>query len=131
MNYAYNEAVMLESIREYNKEPKTIPVKSLPSGIPTLLKRISQSMHISPELLTQPTREKRFVRARWAVVMVLREQGYSYNAMGRFLKRHHTSVLDLYRNARKHYDSNPEFKAIVDLHSNAQLVKRNKVGLPI
>lgn len=68
----------------------------------------------SPEqLIEQGPRKRPQVRGRWAVMLVLTNRGASQTAIGRRLRRDHSSVGNGLRNARHLLTIDPEFAAIV------------------
>lgn len=64
-----------------------------------VLHRVSAHYKLTPDDIRGPCRRKHFVRARRAVMEVLRERGLSLPAIGLIVNRHHTAVLHGLRRA--------------------------------
>ncbi len=59
-------------------------------------------------------RENRVVRARLAMYLAMRRRGWTTPVIGSVMTRDHTTVVSGIRTARKYYDRDPQFRALVD-----------------
>lgn len=75
---------------------------------------------VTHDALVSPSHAWHLVRARAAVVYLLRESGASYSQIGRILgARHHTTAMNALRRAARDYLHDPSFAAQVDLVRSA------------
>lgn len=71
------------------------------------LQLVADAFMISYGELIGTDKHKHFVDARAVVVRILRQAGMSYAAIGKWLKKDHSSILNLYRNWDKRAARNP------------------------
>lgn len=131
-SYAYNEDQMMAGIATYRSGTKK-NILATKSVARKLINEVAEKMNISREALLSPSHEKHVVTAREAVVLVLRqEHGYKLARIGRILKRHHTTVMHAYDQAKLHYRNHPPFREIVDSLSKMPKPSfRDELGIPL
>jgi chromosomal replication initiation ATPase DnaA len=119
-SYAFNEAKMLEGIQAYREEIRSMPEKVGPVLVKPinsrqLLLKTAEKFAVTPDLILSSRRDSHLVRAREAIVFVLRRQhGSSLTRIGKVLNRHHTTVLHAEIQAAERYKNLPTFREAVD-----------------
>lgn len=78
------------------------------------LERAAQLSFIRVEQIQSDERFKHLVRTRWAVMAALHERGMSYKAIGRRLRRDHSTVMYGVRQAEYHAQRSPAFRALIE-----------------
>ena len=90
---------------------KPVARKALVADILALAAALSR---ISPRTILRQNRFRHVVLVRFAIYFVAREQGYSYEQIGRKLDRDNSTVSHGCRQVAKYTDSDREFAWFVD-----------------
>jgi chromosomal replication initiation ATPase DnaA len=121
MNYAYNEDKMLSGIRAFREEIKDTPkpkpksrYDQLPNHMRTIVRTVARYFAIETADILSGCREPNLVLARWVVTYLARQQNHSYPQIGRFLGRHHSTIMYSQWQAVEQYEHNPAFREAVD-----------------
>lgn len=95
--------------------PVAPPPPAARSVIGSLVARAARETGLNPTLIGGVSLRRADVRARDAVVLAAREQGYSYPQIGRHLgKRDHSTILFAERRAGERLVRDPAFGRLVD-----------------
>lgn len=74
------------------------------AGMRDILDAVSAYCDMPIEDITSPSRLRKYVRARVIFMVKARNHGHSFKAIGRFLKRDHSTVIHAMDNKYKHLD---------------------------
>lgn len=127
--YAYNEDAMMKSIGRFRASGKLAaapPPSPVPAGMPIsriVIERAAVLFGFDAAYLMGPSKEYRLRPARQAIGLVLRRRyRYSLPQIGRAMKRHHTSIMNMLQNAELCFATDPAFREKVELMLNEAVV---------
>jgi chromosomal replication initiation ATPase DnaA len=124
MNYSYNEELMLKGIEEFRREqkqrtkpPAQVTADGRFTGIPKRVRDVvtlsCQLYGLSPKAVLAGAADRKSTIVRQIIVLMLRAE-FSSPEIGKFLGRHHTTILNAERVAKQRYWNTQGFKKNVD-----------------
>lgn len=141
MNYAYNEAKMLDGISQYRKEVRANPQATTQIQIirgddttgREVVRQVAERYKLPVSSVTGTSHERYLVIAREVIVLILRKaHDYSYQHTGRILNRHHTTMIHAEKKGLERYRADAKFMELVDsLIGRNMTIERDSLGLPV
>jgi chromosomal replication initiation ATPase DnaA len=73
--------------------------RSIPRRVRAIIRDAADRFETTESLVLGPLQERQCVQARCAVARRLRNEGYSLTVIGRWLNRHHTTVVHMLKHS--------------------------------
>jgi chromosomal replication initiation ATPase DnaA len=105
--------------------PGVLKVKLEGDMIREIVKETAAEFLVDPQMILGKNQEARIVEARRNLVLRLRNRGMSFPTIGRWLNRHHTSIIHLCQTATQ----SERQKALAFLKPSEERPK--KIGWPV